>query len=508
MKKVFPANLWQIFAAFTIALCLVVALPGTALAQSLSEYFSLSYTTQLSSSRIEGSTTFTANISGTATCIKNFPISASDASITGRIVAVNQDTDETVTLNPAYTLTIDPFPKDIGESTSTLVTVSLQFPASAPAGTYTIKAELVDAQVSVFGVGVSVSAFLPAEQEIGTVTFTLSGGGGITGGGGGGSFPGKVTVSGLSAGNYLMVDGSGYVQESIRLLCDDINVYLDVAEGTKLLDSHRDALENMTAVVVSEPTSPPPGGAIALAVDFGPDGASFTPPITLVMNYDPATLPEGIDGEGLFIAYWDGSEWLALPSVLDIEAHRITAQVSHFTEFAVVGSFTGETVVDTEETTTSPSPPVESPVIPPEFSISGLAITPGEVIPGQIVTVSAVLTNIGASRGKYEVSFKVDGMEEIRKSLILDAGVVYTVKFEVTPDKVGTYGVGINSLTGSFTVTDPPPEPEAKVVIVAESPERPEKPWFINWWYLGGGIAFVILIIGLVAFLVIRDRGY
>jgi len=93
-------------------------------------------------------------------------------------------------------------------------------------------------------------------------------------------------------------------------------------------------------VAVSEEIPPPPPGAyvIGYAYDLGLAGATFNPPITLTLHYDPELIPEGVVEADLFIAYYDVAtgQWVSLPSTVDTENNTITAEVSHLTIFAIL----------------------------------------------------------------------------------------------------------------------------------------------------------------------------
>jgi hypothetical protein len=96
----------------------------------------------------------------------------------------------------------------------------------------------------------------------------------------------------------------------------------------------------ITEVLASIPTvvpPPPPQSAVVQPYDFGPAGATFVPPMTMSLNYDPATLPSGVSESTLYIAYWDGSQWQKLTSTVDTAARTVTALVPHFSSFAVLG---------------------------------------------------------------------------------------------------------------------------------------------------------------------------
>ncbi|GAJ02421.1 unnamed protein product, partial [marine sediment metagenome] len=69
-----------------------------------------------------------------------------------------------------------------------------------------------------------------------------------------------------------------------------------------MLDKEGDRLETLEAAVDESPPDPPEDAhIIGLAYGFGPNGATFDPPLILEYTYDPDALPEGV--AGLVIAY-------------------------------------------------------------------------------------------------------------------------------------------------------------------------------------------------------------
>jgi hypothetical protein len=140
---------------------------------------------------------------------------------------------------------------------------------------------------------------------------------------------------------------------------------------------------------------------------------------------------------------------------------------------------------------------------PADFEISTLSVTPDEVMPGQTVTVSAVVINTGGTRGKYTVVFKVDGVIEDEKELLLDAGAEYKVNFELDPDSLRTYRVEINGLTGAFTVQE-----WVESTIMTEEPEEsaPSGFAFQVWQLIAISAVVIVLIIGMIVFFVMRRR--
>ncbi len=86
------------------------------------------------------------------------------------------------------------------------------------------------------------------------------------------------------------------------------------------------------------------------------------------------------------------------------------------------------------------------PIPPAEISLGDLAVNPPEVNPGEKVTVSVIVTNIGGMVGSYEVILGGDFMAT--KMVTLEPGESKAVSFEVTPTELGVYSVSVDGLTG------------------------------------------------------------
>jgi hypothetical protein len=61
------------------------------------------------------------------------------------------------------------------------------------------------------------------------------------------------------------------------------------------------------------------------------------PSIALTLKYSLKIIPSGVNQRTLYIAYWDGQQWHSLPSTVNISAKTVTAQIPHFTDFALIG---------------------------------------------------------------------------------------------------------------------------------------------------------------------------
>ena len=111
----------------------------------------------------------------------------------------------------------------------------------------------------------------------------------------------------------------------------------------------------------------------------------------------------------------------------------------------------------------TPPPPLK----PAEFIVSDLSISLEEVGPGETVTVSVTVTNVGDLEGSYNVTLRVDGAIEAVETVTLAGGESTVVVFNVTRTDPGTYGVSVDGVEGVFTVSAPPPSPSPVPAVAA-----------------------------------------
>jgi hypothetical protein len=307
----------------------------------------------------------------------------------------------------------------------------------------------------------------------------------------------------------VIIDSTGIIQTEIKAISADGKLSITIPKSTKALDINGNPLTSMTAAVFTNPPSPPANAnIIGLAYNFGPNGATFNPPITLAWSYDPAALPAGVAEQDLVIAYYDTatSKWVELQCVVDAANNKITASVSHYTTFTVIGTLK-----------------------PAAFTLSSLVVSPVQVAPGQKVDISMTVANTGGLQGSYTVILKINDVKETEKSVTVAAGSTQTVSFSVTKANAGSYSVAVGGLSGSFTVVAPAPTTPAPTTPAPTTPApttpapttpapttpvpttpaptppaptpTPEGKGF-NWPLVGGiigGVIVVVLIIVLVA---------
>lgn len=93
---------------------------------------------------------------------------------------------------------------------------------------------------------------------------------------------------------------------------------------------------------------------------------------------------------------------------------------------------------------------------PAAFTVS-TSINPSEVSVGEEVSISVMVKNTGDLEGAHTVTLKINGAVEAIENVTVAGGSERLVTFTVTEDVEENYYVEFDGLTGTFTVTKPPP---------------------------------------------------
>lgn len=84
--------------------------------------------------------------------------------------------------------------------------------------------------------------------------------------------------------------------------------------------------------------------------------------------------------------------------------------------------------------------------------LAGLVISPAQAQVGDMVTISADVSNTGQVSGNYTVVLKVNGLVEEMKMVELGLDTTLPVVFDITKDNPGNYSVSLGDLSGNFTL--------------------------------------------------------
>lgn len=95
-----------------------------------------------------------------------------------------------------------------------------------------------------------------------------------------------------------------------------------------------------------------------------------------------------------------------------------------------------------------------------EFRVFNLDVSPSQVKPGESVTASVEVSNIGEEVGSYTILLKIDNTKTSEEDLILEAGESKTLYWDISRVEEGSHIVDVNGVTSTYIV-ELPPKPAA-----------------------------------------------
>ncbi len=95
---------------------------------------------------------------------------------------------------------------------------------------------------------------------------------------------------------------------------------------------------------------------------------------------------------------------------------------------------------------------VFSSIIPSDFQVTDLNVTPSNPKEGEEITVSVKVTNVGGQIGTYEIPFIIDQTTEETKTVTLESGEFETITFKIVKQMQGIYNIEVGGLFGVFEV--------------------------------------------------------
>jgi hypothetical protein len=233
----------------------------------------------------------------------------------------------------------------------------------------------------------------------------------------------------------------------------------------------------------SAPVAPAANARIIACYSCTPDNATFSPSATVTIKYDAADVPAGVSESTIQIALLDGSNWLPLSSsVVDTAAKTVTAQISHFSTYALMGAVPAQTAAPDQSSSAS------------GISYSDLMVDPQSVNAGSPVAVTLRVVNGGSSTVSKIIALNVNGSDETQKTVELVPGKSQLVTFSLTKSSAGTYNIKVGTLSSSFQV---------KASSQAPSKESSGPPWLL----ISGIVGAVIIVAIVIRILVMKSKG-
>ncbi|APV44456.1 Purple acid Phosphatase, N-terminal domain [Dehalogenimonas formicexedens] len=347
-------------------------------------------------------------------------------------------------------------------------------------------------------------------SDDGTFATSASGGGG--GGGGGGGFGSQLIGIGLS-GTSPFMDGNGRAITAGEIKTADGKVSLSVPVGVYIWNAAGAAQPFLSAQPLANPPPAPPENSLVMAIEMGPNGVTFNPAVTLTFNYKDSDLPSGAREADLYIAWWDGTQWVKLLGTVNASANTVSVQVTHFTSYALL---------------IPAAPPVLTPTLKIAGPLTGTSFDSGDVTisinagninlvgdnrpnaPGEGRVVYyldvPIPTTPGASAfsaaGTYKESESTtNGWTGLAPGIhILGVQLVQNDHTPFSPPLFATVSVTIKAaVIAPPTTTVPIPTSESPIITTPPTPDQTKPGWLIP-------ILFFVAAAGVAVFIFWRSR--
>ena len=139
----------------------------------------------------------------------------------------------------------------------------------------------------------------------------------------------------MDSGGMLQSD---FVQWNVHYSGNNQIVSLSIPDGTRIVGSDGTPVDNISIQAGVNLPAAPTGENIVSSVDLGPNGTTFSSPVTIVFGYDVTQVPHNINANNLALEYFNTqtNKWVPTDYTVDIQNHQITANISHFSLYAIM----------------------------------------------------------------------------------------------------------------------------------------------------------------------------
>jgi hypothetical protein len=292
----------------------------------------------------------------------------------------------------------------------------------------------------------------------------------------------------------------------VNAASSDGNGKVTIAVGTTVKTGTGSLATSVSAVTMAEADKPvkPTGGAIVSpVVNFGPNGATFDKPATILINYTESLIPAGTAETSLVVAFFDGTKWVPLAdSKIDAVANTATGTTTHFTPFAVISAGapapaptpvpptttppTTPAPTPVPPTTTPPTTPAPAPAPAPAVKINSPAA--GTTITGTSVTIDVTPSNFqvvapgapnAANQGHIHYYLDVTIPTDPTKGAVTAAGTyqaVQTTTANWTNLTPGQHTLGVQLVNNDHKPLVPPVTATVTITVQAPAPATTTPP--------------------------------
>jgi len=152
----------------------------------------------------------------------------------------------------------------------------------------------------------------------------------------------------------LATSASGEVIETVTVRTADGTGAVTIREGTTALDAGGNPIGEVTCreVAPAEVPAAPPGTTVAVALNCGPAGATFDPPAVLTYTLSAEEWAGIGDGATLSVMWYNPASkaWQEIAATVDPATRTITAEVAHFSIYALAWTVPATTAAEAQQT--------------------------------------------------------------------------------------------------------------------------------------------------------------
>ncbi|MBN1690292.1 MAG: putative Ig domain-containing protein [Dehalococcoidia bacterium] len=190
------------------------------------------------------------------------------------------------------------------------------------------------------------------------------------------------TIGGKTTSTVSLSDSSG---KMVIVLSENTTISLPVGN------------QQITVIKLAGAPNRPANTLIIEAYSFEPGNTTFSPAASVTVKYDAAGLPKNVKESNLYLALLENSKWTALATTVDTKSRTLTAKVSHFSTYAMLGKVTVATTTPATSNTTVPISPTSN-ITAPSGNVTGRSsdtVTSGMAVPVLVIIIAGGLLVIG-----------------------------------------------------------------------------------------------------------------
>ena len=148
----------------------------------------------------------------------------------------------------------------------------------------------------------------------------------------------KLSIDIMGEKTEWLRNSAGKVIEDVTATSADGKITLKIYEGTFALDADGEPVTEISIVLVDPLVkAPTTDNQFIYMYKLSPDGATFSQPIDISINYDPADLPKSPDQLALKIYSFDNvrEEWNEMPCLVDIGINTVSLSIHHLSIYVL-----------------------------------------------------------------------------------------------------------------------------------------------------------------------------